>query len=196
MRRIIRSFDGLLRRAYHIVEFCDDPTCLIRLRVRPAPYAIPLPDGRVPPGAPVLELHIWNEHIPPLPPDGPDAAWAARTWRLFVRSLHAVAHQMQRDPVLADVSAVGGVTALFPPSDQAGGGRLAKRLGFVVLPYRHRLGRFGEFWENLYSWAIMWAFNAASLRRRHLLALRRTEVWMSATEFRRRYGHGVDSSRG
>lgn len=62
-----------------------------------------------------------------------------------------------------------------------------RRLGFMVLPYHSPLGRFGEFWENFYTWMIIWAFNAASLRHRHLHRLRRSEVWMSVDEFLRRY---------
>jgi len=52
-----------------------------------------------------------------------------------------------------------------------------------VFPYRSPLGRFGEFWENLYARWLMWAFNAASLRHRRLLRLRRDEVWASADAF-------------
>jgi hypothetical protein len=58
-----------------------------------------------------------------------------------------------------------------------------------VFPYRGPLARFGEFWENLYTWGLMWTFNAASLRHRSLLRLRRAEVWMSAAELLARYGY-------
>jgi hypothetical protein len=66
-------------------------------------------------------------------------------------------------------------------------------LGFVVQPYHSPLGSFGEFWENFYSWAIMWAYNAVSLRQRHLLQLRRSEFWMSIADFLRRYGADEES---
>jgi len=195
MRILVRALDRLLRRAYGVFEFCDDTTCLLRLRVMRAPHAIPLLDGEVPAGASVLELHLWNEHVPPISSEGPDVAWAMRTRRMLVDSLPAVARQIRHDPGLADVQAVGGVTVLVSPDHHSGGRRLARRLGFAFFPYRNRLGRFGEFWENLYTWALMWAFNAVTLRRRQLLRLRRTEVWMSATEFLRRYNkesEGVD----
>jgi hypothetical protein len=60
--------------------------------------------------------------------------------------------------------------------------------GFVVRPYRNRFGRFGEFWENLYTWFIMWTFNAASLHGRRVLGLRRMEMWMTAEDFVQRFG--------
>ena len=55
-------------------------------------------------------------------------------------------------------------------------------------PYPNRLGRFGEFKENLSAGFIMWTFNAASLRGRKLLELRRLEMWMSAEDFGQRFG--------
>ncbi len=187
MRALIRTFDGLLRRAYGVFEFCDDPNCVLRLRVTRASHTLSLQGNVLPAGTPVLELHLWNEHIPPIPPEGPDLAWAIRSRRMLIDSLRAVAHQIRYDPRLAGVQAIRGVTVLLPPGDGSGGRGLMKRLGFVVFPYCSPLGRFGEFWENLYSWGIMWAFNEVSLRHRQLIRLRRTEVWMSVNEFLRRY---------
>ena len=77
---------------------------------------------------------------------------------------------------------------LFAAGDGSGAEKLFTRLGFSEFPYQSRLGRFGEFWENFYTWALMWAFNEVSLRQRHLVALRRTEIWMSVGEFLRKYG--------
>lgn len=182
MRLIIRLFDRFLRRVEGIFEFCDDPACLLRLRIGRAAHPLSLPDGQVPTGAKVLEIHLWNEHIPPIAAEGPDLAWAVRVWRMLRTSLRHLAKQMQHDPRLAGVQAVGGITVFVSPGE-----KLVARLGFTICPYHNRLGRFGEFWENLYTWGIMWAFNAASLRQRRLLQLRRTEIWMSADEFLRRY---------
>ena len=76
---------------------------------------------------------------------------------------------------------------LFAAGDGSSGERLFTRLGFTVFPYQSPLGRFGEFWENFYTWALMWAYNAVSLRQRQLLALDRTESWITSGEFLRRY---------
>jgi len=181
VRHLIRLFDRFLRRVYGISEFWDDPACLLRLRVGRTAHPLPLPDGQLPAGTRVLEIHLWNEQIPPIAATGPDLAWAVQVRRRLVASLRRLAEQMRHDPRLAGVQAVGGVTVLA-------GEKLLARLGFTVFPSHNRLGRFGEFWENLYTWGIMWAFNAASLRQRHLLQLHRTEIWMSADEFLRRYG--------
>jgi hypothetical protein len=188
MRALIRCFDALLRRASGVFEFCDDPDCVLRLQITRASGTLHLDSHVVEAGEPVLVLHLWNEHIPPLPPAGPDLAWAGRARRLLVSSLRAVARQMCNDPRLAGVRAVAGVTALLAPGGDSGGVRLMQRLGFTIMPYHSPLGRFGEFWENFYAWWIMWTFNAVSLRERQLVHLRRAEVWMSADKFLSRYG--------
>jgi hypothetical protein len=74
---------------------------------------------------------------------------------------------------------------LFFPGDRSGGEKVFTRLGFTAAPYQSRWGRFGEFWQNVYSWMIMRALNAPT---RPPWQLRRTEFWVSANEFIRRHG--------
>lgn len=188
MRALIRRFDAFLRWAYGVFDFHSDEECLLRLQLGRAPHLLNFSTQAVASGEPVLFLHLWNEHIPAWSSRGPDLAWASRVRRLLVQSLHMAAQELAANPRLKGVRAVGGVTVLLPPGDYSSGARLMGRLGFSVEPYRNPLGRFGEFWENFYSWWIMWTFNPASLRRRNLLGLRRAEIWMPAEEFLRRYG--------
>jgi hypothetical protein len=153
MRGLVRLFDGLLRRACGVVEFCDDLQCLLRVQLARCPRPLRLSDGtEVRRGESVLMLHLWNEHFPPMGPAGPDLLWAAGVrWRL-IRSLRHVAALAVTDPQLAKVQAVGGVTVLFPLDDDGSPARLMRRLGFDVVPRPlGRLGRFGEFWKNLYA---------------------------------------------
>lgn len=191
LRLFVRELDHWLRALQGVYEFSTDPQCLLRLSVERAPHILRLPDGEIEKGAPTVDLHLWNEHIPRIPAAGPDFGWALRVHRMLKGSLKAVATELQSDPRLAGVKAIGGANALILPGNPGGGEGLMKRLGFMVTPYRHPLGRFGEFWENSYSWLLMWTFNAASLRGRSLLALRRSETWMSRVEFLRRYGAAI-----
>lgn len=194
MHRLIRRFDGLLRRAYGVVEFCDDPQCLLRVQLARCPRPLRLSDGtEMQRGEAVLMLHLWNEHIPPMGSAGPDLLWTAKVRRGLIRSLRHVAAFVATDPQLAGVRAVGGITVLVPLDDDGRSAPLMGRLGFdVVSRPPGWLGRFGQFWENLYAWALMWAFNAPSLRRKQLLRLQRTEVWMSRQRLLGWYGnHGA-----
>ncbi len=67
---------------------------------------------------------------------------------------------------------------------------MMRHLGFTVVPFHRPLGRFGEFWENFFSWGLLYTYNAGSLRSREFLRLQRTELWMLADDFIRRYAPG------
>ncbi|MGC8780946.1 MAG: YkoP family protein [Anaerolineae bacterium] len=188
MKRLIRCFDAFLRRALGVYEFCAGPDCLLRVRRIALSRPLTLNGETYPAGTAVIELHLWNEHLPPLPPDGPTLSWAVQTQRRLKDSFRMLARQMPDDPRLADAQLVAGITVLPLAGAHAGSVKLFEQLGFTILPYRNPLGRFGEFWENLYTWGIMWAFNAPTLAGRRLLGLRRSEVWMTTGELLRRYG--------
>ena len=127
--------------------------------------------------------------MPVLPQTGPNLEWALQLRRKVVHSFRLVAQIMQSDSRYSQVRAVNGASALFSFTDHTGGVRLMQHLGFTVLPYHRPLGKFGEFWENLYSWWLMWAYNKASMKSRQFFRLQRTEIWMTASEFLRRYGN-------
>ncbi|MGC8827072.1 MAG: YkoP family protein [Anaerolineae bacterium] len=189
MRILIKLLDHIIRRLTNVVEYWDDPGCIFRIQLAPAPHPISLSDGtHIPAGAPVLLLHLWNEHILPMPPAGPDLAWALETERRLRRSLRRLADWMMENPACETVQAIGGVTVLISPAGQDGSEHLLRRLGFEIFPWHHPLGRFGEFWENLYTWWLMWTFNPASLRGRRLMELRRKEFWASRAAFLARHG--------
>jgi hypothetical protein len=65
---------------------------------------------------------------------------------------------------------------------------MLEHLGFIVIPYHRPFGAFGEFWENFFTWWLMWTFNPASTRRRSMFNLQRTEFWMSRRAFIEKYG--------
>lgn len=187
MRLLIRLLDRVLRKIQGVFEYSDDPGCMFRARIGRVRHRINLPDREIPAGATVLELHFWNEHMPQIPTEGPDLPLALRGQRMLVNSLRSFARQIEQDPRFSAGQAVGGSTVLFAAGDGSSGEKLFLRLGFSVFPYRNPLGRFGEFWENLYTWGLMWAFNAGSLQHRHLLQLQRSEAWMSTEQFLDRY---------
>lgn len=183
VRPFVIWLDAVIRRRRGVFTFSTDEDCLLRLELGKASHALRLNGCTVEKGDPVLFLHLWNEHLPPLPVSGPTLAWAKRVERLFVGSLRRAAEEIRRDPRLATVRAVGGVTAVFAPDPGSSGARFLRRLGFTVLPYHGRLGWFGEFWENLYSLWLIRAYNPASLRGRRVSGLHRTEIWMPVEDF-------------
>jgi hypothetical protein len=188
MRRVICSFDTFLRRWLGIVPLSGDPACLLRVRVSRTARAVSLPDGPIPAGAERLELHLWNERVPPMPPAGPDLAWALRTQRMFLGSLREAARQLRDDPRMDGVKAVTGTTVLIYDAEGVVRSRLLQGLGFTVFPVHSPLGRFGEFWENSYTRALMWAYNPSSVENLRVLEMRRDEFWMARGAFLDRFG--------
>ena len=186
MRSLVRSVDRVLRRSMGVFEFCSDPECILRLEFRPAPHVLHLSTGEVPEGALTLVPHLWNERVPEMGPSGADLAWAVRMGRLYRESLGRAAHWLVTQPEVEAVRALGGATALLLLGE--GSLRSLQRLGYEVFPYRHSLGRFGEFWQNLYTWMLMWTYNPASVRGKSLVGMRRAEGWIPIKEFLDRYG--------
>jgi len=187
-RFLVRKLDDFIRKSSQVFEFSQDAECLLRLQVTHAPRRILLPDMTVEPGEPVLLIHLWNERLPPVSPSGTDLAWARCILRRWRRSLCLAAGYLQDNPQFNQVRAVGGVTILATSGLHEAGSHFFHDMGFMVIPSSNRLGRFGEFWENFYSYLIIWTFNPASLPKRPLFRIRRSEMWMSRESFLQRYG--------
>jgi hypothetical protein len=193
MRFLVWKLDEVIRRCNRVFEFNLDADCLLRLQVTRAPHTLQLPDLTIEANEPVLLIHLWNERLPHTSQGGADLAWARRTLRLFRRSLYLTADYLQDNHQLSEVRAVGGVTILLTSGLHEAGGRFVEEMGFSIIPYSSRLGRFGEFWENFYSWLIIWALNPGSLPNRSLIHLHRSEMWMSRESFLQRYGVARES---
>jgi hypothetical protein len=56
------------------------------------------------------------------------------------------------------------------------------------LPYRPLGGAFREFWENFYTWWLLWTYNPPSVRHLNIFNLERNEFWMTREKFLARFG--------
>ncbi len=191
-RRFIMILDGLLRRVSGIFEFSDDPGCLLRLALGRSRVDIVLSDGTaIHAGDPIGEIHLWNEHMPRMGTTGPDLDWGVRFYRGMMASLKELSNYVQTDHQLASVKAFHGEVAVLQGEDVPAASQLLERLGFDTqapkVP-RSWLGRFRMFWENLYTWWLMWAFQPASLRGKNRRHLARFDMWISRAELVTRYG--------
>ena len=188
LRALIRRFDAYLCRIYGVYEFTQDPECILRISKITAVYAY-IANGItiIPAGEPVLEIHLWNEHMTPLSASESSMVWTGRILRKFKYSLKLIARQMGSDPDLAAVRGIVAVTSVLSSESNPDRPDFMQRLGFITGPYTSRLGAFGEFWENFYAWWMMWTYNPLSLRSRHLLGIHRTEMWMPIAVFKQRY---------
>jgi hypothetical protein len=188
VRRLIRRLDGFLRGAYGVFEFSDSQDFILRLQVASISHPLSFSDDTIPAGEKVLVLHVWNEHMLPMPPGGADLGWTKKMFQAFLKSLGEAADYIKSEPAIRDVRAVGGTTVLLFSGDRSSGARFIEKLGFTIMPYSNPSGRFGEFWENFYSWMLMWTYNPGSVRYRHVMGFKRAEFWMPIEEFVERYG--------
>lgn len=191
LRAGIRLIDSLIRKSERSYEYCDDPDCVLRVQLTPCPHAATFGSMTIQEGEPVLALHVWNERMPPIPPGGADLQWALHLRRQVLHSFRKLAKVMQGNELYAPVRAIYGASVLFSSTSHTGGMRMMQSFGFTVLPYHSPLGKFGEFWENLFSWWLMYAYNTASMDTRKFWQLERTETWIDRDEFIRRYGENA-----
>jgi hypothetical protein len=188
LRAVLRRFDDWLSRQYSVKEFSQDPKCVLRIQVCPIRHRVDLPDGAIADRSQALMIHWWNERASIIPAEGPTLAWALETTRSMRYSLRLIARYLQDNSTCLEIQAVGGITAHVVLEKADGGKAMLEHLGFMVIPYHRPFGAFGEFWENFFTWWLMWTFNPGSTRRRSMFNLERTEFWMSRRAFVEKYG--------
>ncbi len=191
-RACVRHFDTFLRRVEGVSEFSMSSGCILRLAQRQSNCHIKLSDGtEVLKGESIGELHLWNERIPSMNAEGADLRWALTFHRLLVRSFQELAVYVEQAPDFQNVRAFRGEMIFAWERGLAQKKNLAAQIGLDVVPIRWprwSWGRFAQFWQGLYWYAIIWTFQPASLRGKHLLRLQCDQVWISREELLRRYG--------
>lgn len=182
----MRRVDALLRRRQGVDEFTGDPDCLLRISRMAAPRALTLSGGAVRQGDAVLEVHLWNEHLPRIPEGGAGASWANLFKRRMRHSLALLARHIAQRPEYRDIVAI---TAAPPFASRLGPlavARVAEHLGWEVVPPR-RVGAIRARLDGFLMWLLVWTFNPAGLRGRGI-GHRRIEIWMSRARLLERYG--------
>jgi hypothetical protein len=196
---LIRGLDAALRRFYGVHEFSNQPDCLLRIAIGRAAGDVRLAEGsNVLRGAEVLELHLWNEHLPNLPSHGTGLGRSNALRRRIGESLSRLACHITSEPSLGRIEALRARTAFVSGNRTGKLLRIARAYGFDTV---HTAGpcsawrRAHDFWENFFIWGLAWTFNPAALRGKGLLRLR-CEIWISRDAFMARYGLGsVDRRR-
>ena len=147
-----------------------------------------LSDGmRIEKGEVVGELHLWNEHLPRMDEEGPSVEWALKAYHLWMVSLKKLTTYLENDPQFESIRAFRGETAFL--RDDLESSALFERLGFDLVRRNPtgKLRRFGEFWENLYTWWLIWTFNPGSMKTKDLMRLERAQLWISRQALLERY---------
>lgn len=187
--------DDVLRKLQHVYEYSDHPDCLFRVQRAKAAADVKLADGvRVRKGDPILNLHLWNEHMPRLDPGGMDFRWARLIGREIAASLERLARHMAEDLSYDDIVALRAEMRFGTADQNVRIVRLSTRYGFesVKMSDDERYGAVRELGENALVLMLALAANPGAARfcgLRHDCAL----IYMSRANLDRCYLPGSRS---
>jgi hypothetical protein len=188
----VRVIDAVLRRVHDVREFTDDPDCLLRISRKTSALSIVLDDGTViDAGEALLELHLWNDHVPSFPVAGPTIGWAVHVERLVGHSLSLLARYVASSPALSDVRGLHAVTPLASRGMRDKAVRLARRFGFDAVDHAPLTWgkELHQSASNILIAGLVWAYNPRSFRRSKFFR-EYVELWMSRETLVGRYSRG------
>jgi hypothetical protein len=179
---LIFGFDSWLRQWLRVSEYSDHPLCIFRIQVSQLDHTIVLADGAsAQPGDRIIDLHLWNEHVPRMSSDGVSVGWALEMSRCVDVSLRELAAYLSFEWELEDIVIIRG-NVVFCTADKCDELiRLCSRLGFecpcggLPIGLAEQLLRFGQ---NLLISMMVLVLNSAALRAD---TLRRTRVGLYLT---------------
>lgn len=191
------TLDARLRRRHAVFEYTSDPSCIFRVDIGRSSRLLLLNDGtRLRRGERIARLHFWNEHIPPVPENGPTIAWARQMQQAIATSLRELAQFLQSRPDLDDVAIIRGDVPSGTRAQTEQLARIMARYGFEAiaepenLPISEQVHRLGE---NILVSLIVFAQNARTLRLDTLQRVR-LPIFLSRRALEKKFGGASESA--
>lgn len=186
----VRAIERILIRCYGVFEYTSDPHSILRLSRSRSPRDVVLAEGRrIQKGEALLVMHFRNEQLASTPGGGASLEWGLVFFRGALQSFRLLARFLSAHRDFDDVRAIYADFGFVQDDRMEQMGRLATRLGFDFIP-RERPGwdvRQRAFWDNLFSWWLVWTYNPVSLVGKSFAHMRRCELWMSRERLREKY---------
>jgi hypothetical protein len=175
IEQAVFGLDRWLRQRQGVYEYSDDPLCVFRAQRGHADCELILRDGtHVRPGDPVLNLHLWNEHVPAMSSSSASMAWAREFTRRIDLSMRSLARHLRWNRSLDDVVALRGDMRLGTAEQSGQLARLAGRYGFEPAGangFDIGIGTAQRLAQNVFICLLVLATNPVALRapvlRRH-----------------------------
>jgi YkoP domain len=187
----VRAIDRVLVRYYGVFEFTSDPISILRLSRSRSPREVVLTDGiHIQKGDPMLVVHFRNEQISAALGGSVSLDWGLVFLRGARRSFRLLAQFLANRREFDDVRSMYADFGFVQDDRLEQMRRLLTQLGFDFIP-RERPGwdvRQRAFWDNVFSWWLMWTYNPASLAGKSFVHMRRCEMWMSRRKMLAKYG--------
>jgi hypothetical protein len=188
--RGVFCLDRWLQERNGVFEYSRDNRCIFRIqRARVLERADLAGGSSIGPSEPILNLHLWNEHIPAIRDEGATLGWARRLSRAIDFSLKELARYLSEHPELDEIVAMRASMRLGREEKNRQLAYLSARYGFEDVVTRHRaasrpLHRLGE---NVLVLLLVLATNPMALRVSVLLRTQKV-VYLPRAALHRRYG--------
>lgn len=177
-----------MRRKQGIFDYSEEPSCIFRASIVTLDVPMRLPDARaIPAGTRVLDLHIWNEHMP-RPGGATSLAYGRTIARHIDGSLGLLARFLRSRPDLDDIAGARALMRLAAAEERRMLLNLAGRFGFLPIQQQRqtRLQRLHALGTNFLITMLMFA---SRMRQNGLRTLRRdaADVFLPCDVLHRRY---------
>jgi hypothetical protein len=188
LENAVFSLDRILRWRCGIYEFSSNPHCLFRIGPSRAEQSWHLADGTaIQVGDKILEVHLWNEHMPAMGQHGPTVGWARQMSRGIQSSLAELARYIDATPELHDVAAICADMHLGNGQRREQLGRIMARFGFVTVETCARIGALHRIGKTILICLLVLATNPAALRST-ILRRQHTRLLLPRATLERLYG--------
>ncbi|HML07872.1 MAG TPA: hypothetical protein VK430_07055 [Xanthobacteraceae bacterium] len=188
---LLFALDVRLRRRHAVFEYTRHPSCVFRIDIGRSRRPLALRDGtRAHRAERIARLHFWNEHVPPVPPQGATIAWAGQMQQAIATSLAELARFLALRPDLGDIAVICADVPSGTRTQSAQLARIMARYGFETIaePERLPLGeRLHRFAENILISLTVFAQNAATLRADTFQRVR-VPIYLSRRALEERFG--------
>lgn len=190
LRRLVEALDRSLRNRQGVREYSDSEGCIFRLQIIASREDVRLSDGTaVRLGDRVIDLHLWNERVPPIPASGATLVWARRIGHCVDISLRELARYLAGRTDLEDVRAIRGNMSLGSVARGDQIAHLAEHYGFERIPTSDSISlwqRMHRLGENMLISMLVLAHDAPL--RTDTLLRDRILTYLSRRTLERRYG--------
>src|SRR5437764_954065 len=166
--QLVFGLDTLLRRWYAITEYSTNALCIFRIQLVEIERPVRLADGTLArPGDRIIDLHLWNEHLPRLSNQGASVGWALQMRRGLDVSLRELARYLTIEHEFRDVRLLRGNIKFCVAEQCDQMARLCRRLGFEVSETDEpgtlieQIHRFGQ---NVLISLMVLALNGVAIR--------------------------------